>query len=230
MRFLKYAIFVLLTGAILGAAFWVSFGESVGKSEAKFATSAHKFDTSRPLTVVVRGWLWDPLSRKGTPPLVVFPEQLNSHLRSEHGLTTEVVQWDWSRLPSDVFTARDELRRYAKSAADRAGGSGRCVNFLGHSAGAALVYSIAADGAPMGYLGTLGLPTSGRGKPASVVTWANFYTTTHREDVAGKVWGSGMKADVNVDLKMSHRDFWESDEVAKVTADGIAQAWSSCRN
>lgn len=229
MTLVKYFVTILLSGLILGAAVWVTFGGPRSSVPERFATTAPSFDSDRPLTVVVRGWLWDPSSRKGTPPLVVFPEQVNSHLKADLGLTTQVVQWDWSRVPPHVFAARRELGLYARSAGERAGRAGHCVNFLGHSAGAALVYGAAVDGVQMGYMGTLGLPTSGRGKPGSVMHWANFYTTTHDEDVAGKVWGAGMKADVNVDLRMSHRDFWESEEMARVTADGIARAWQTCR-
>jgi len=202
---------------------------SPSEPEPRFAVAAPDFDPRIPLTIVVRGWLWDPESRKGTPELVVFPSQLNTHLQSRHDLSTQIVQWDWSRLPAEVFAARKELGLYAQSAGERAGTMGRCVNFVGHSAGAALIYSVAADGIQMGYMGTLGLPTVGRGKPSSVNEWANFYTTTHSEDLAGRAWAARMGADTNVDLQMSHRDFWESDEAARITADGIAAAWANCR-
>ena len=202
---------------------------SPNELEPRFAVAAPDFDPGIPLTIVVRGWLWDPESRKGTPELVVFPSQVNDHLQRTHGLSTEIVQWDWSRLPADVFAARKELGLYARSAGERAAEVGRCVNFVGHSAGAALIYSVATDGIRMGYMGTLGLPTLGREKPFSVTRWANFYTTTHSEDLAGRGWAARMGADVNVDLQMSHRDFWESDEAARITADGIAASWSNCK-
>ncbi len=225
-----------LTWLILGVVLAVTFLSvpralrvSPSGTEPRFAVEAPDFDPGIPLTVVVRGWLWDPLSRKGTPDLVVFPSQVNDYLKSRHGLSTQIVQWDWSRLPADVFVARRELGLFAKSAGERAGKIGRCVNFVGHSAGAALTYSVAADGIRMGYMGTLGLPTGGRIKPSSVTQWANFYTTTHSEDLAGRAWAARMGADTNVDLQMPHRDFWESDEVARITADGIAAAWSDCK-
>ncbi|MBW3589669.1 MAG: hypothetical protein KY429_09650 [Actinobacteria bacterium] len=221
----------LVLGVILAVGFLSvprTLRASPSQSEPRFSVAAPEFDPRIPLTVVVRGWLWDPDSRKGTPDLVVFPSQLNGHLESRHSLSTEIVQWDWSRLPADVFAARKELGLYARSAGERAAEVGRCVNFVGHSAGAALVFSVAADGNRMGYMGTLGLPTLGRGKPSSVTRWANFYTTSHSEDVAGRAWAARMGADVNVDLQMPHRDFWESDEAARITADGIAAAWTEC--
>jgi hypothetical protein len=185
-------------------------------------------DPSRPLTVVVRGWLWDPTSRRVTAPLQVFPQQVNEILQREHGLTTRIVQYDWSRLPKDIFSASDDFTSYARKLSEVAAVYGQCVNFVGHSVGAAVVYGAAVQGVRMGYMGTLGLPTFGTSKPPSVAVWGNFYTTTHERDLAGMLWASQMAADVNVDLQMPHRDFWGAKEVAETTADGIAGSWNRC--
>ena len=77
-------------------------------------------------------------------------------------------------------------------------------------------------------MGTLGLPTFGTRKPSSVETWANFYTSTHSDDAAGAIWADKMPADVNVDLRRYHRDFWLADEVVRATADAVARSWSEC--
>lgn len=186
-------------------------------------------DPERPLTVVMRGWLWDPASRAVAPPLSRFPARVNEVLLREYGITTGFVQYEWSRVPADLVASVDEFTAYARSAAEEAARHGRCVNFLGHSAGAALVYNAAARGIRMGYMGTLGLPTLGGAKPSSVFEWANFYTTTHIDDVAGLLWAERMKADVNIDLRLPHRDFWGAEATARASADGIARSWTQCR-
>lgn len=190
--------------------------------------SLPEIDTERPVTVVVRGWLWDPSSRMSLAPLEHFPERVNEILDRRYGLGTQIVQYDWTRLPKDVFAAGDSFTAYAHAVSERVHAGGRCANFVGHSAGAALVYQAAARGVRMGYMGTLGLPTFGRGRPGTVTMWANFYTTTHPDDIAGKLWDANVAADVSIDLKEKHRDFWGADEVTEITADGIAYSWQTC--
>lgn len=191
---------------------------------------AVSFDSSRPLTVVVRGWLWDPESRARPAPFGFgsFASGANEVLRADHGIHGRFVDYRWSRIPVDLPGANEEFLAYARSVAKRAERAGRCVNFIGHSAGAAMVYNAAARGVRMGYMGTLGLPT-GVAKPSSVTEWANFYTTTHERDLPGLLWAGGMRADINFDLAMPHRDFWSSGTVVRTTADGIARSWQHCR-
>lgn len=185
--------------------------------------------TDKPLTILVRGWLWDPSSRRVTSPLVVFPSSVNDILRKEYGLETVYYQFDWTRIPKDVFGATDEFAVFAKRVGERAARAGVCVNFVGHSAGAMMVYRAAADGVQMGYMGTLGLPTFGAAKPPSVTMWVDFYTDSHIDDLAGWMWGSHIGSDLNVDLKIPHRDFWGAPEVQRASAAGIALAWATCR-
>ncbi|MGH2769023.1 MAG: hypothetical protein ACRDJF_00640, partial [Actinomycetota bacterium] len=167
-------------------------------------------DPSRPLTVLVAGWLWDPKSRRPEATLDDFSVRLNQELETRYGMTTMVAQYSWSRIPADVIAAERDFGAYVRALVNRQSSSGRCVNFLGHSVGAAMVYGAAARGAPMGYLGTLGLPSLGRGRPPAVMHWANFYTTTHPDDVAGWLWGGRADADVNIDLRTPHHRFWEA--------------------
>lgn len=186
------------------------------------------FDPERPILILVRGWLWDPLSRKEVPPLE-FASQMNEFLQQEQVTGTVIVEWRWSRVPADIFDADREFTSFARAANAEAARSGHCVNYLGHSAGAALVYSAASHGVRMGYMGTLGLPTRGSARPGSVMQWENFYTSTQSNDIEGRFWASDMAADHNIDLKMPHRNFWESSEVARITAVGIARSWNECR-
>ena len=185
-------------------------------------------DASRPLTVVVRGWLWDPASRVDPPGLVYFPDELNRALAGRLGVGTALVQYRWSRLPKYLPSATRALTAYARALSDKAAAQGRCVNFIGHSAGAVIVYAAATQGVRMGYMGTLGLPTAGSMKPASVTQWTNFYTVD-RKDLAGVLWGSGMAADRNVNTGAPHKELWSSSAVIAGSADGIAAAWNGCR-
>lgn len=189
---------------------------------------APAFDHARPTIVLVRGWLWDPSSRRLTAPLEQFPERVNEILQREHGLTADFVKYQWTRVPKDVFRASVEFTNFARGFSESARSSGRCLGFVGHSAGAAMVYRSAANGVRMGYMGTLGLPTFGSGKPKSVVLWGNFYTDAHLDDVAGWAWARQMGADLNVNLGRSHREFWAAPEVARVTADAVARTWDRC--
>jgi hypothetical protein len=159
---------------------------------------------------------------------VYFPEQLNAALMGRLGLESSVIQYRWSRLPKDLPAATRDFAAFAQALAEKAARSGRCVNFVGHSAGAVIVYSAATRGVRMGYLGTLGLPTVGSAKPGSVTQWTNFYTVDSH-DLAGMLWGKGMAADSNVDAGAPHKDLWSSRAVIDRSADGIAGAWAGCR-
>jgi pimeloyl-ACP methyl ester carboxylesterase len=182
---------------------------------------------SRPLTVVVRGWLWDPQSRRNPPPLSFFPEQLNRRLRARHGPETTIYQYRWSRIPKDLPAATRDFAAFAEALSEQAARQGRCVNFIGHSAGAAIVYAAAARGVRMGYMGTLGLPTAGTARPPSITQWTNFYTTDSK-DLAGVLWGRETGADRNVHAGAPHKELWSSPPVIDRSADGIAAAWTSC--
>lgn len=183
----------------------------------------------RPLTIIVRGWLWDPSSRRKSNPLVEFPTRVNAALDQRHGLQTDYLQFDWTRIPKDVFGATDGFVRWARMVAGRAAMSRVCVNFVGHSGGAMMIYWAAAEGVQMGHMSTLGLPTLGAEKPPTVDSWANFYTDTHLDDIAGWMWGRNIGSDENVNLKMPHRDFWGAPAVHRASADGIAHAWRECK-
>lgn len=182
--------------------------------------------SDRPTLVVVRGWLWDPSSRASTVPLEMFPQTVQGILASDYGLEAEFVTYQWSRIPKDVFKASREFSSFALKLSQSAGS--HCLGFVGHSAGAAVVYRAAASGVPMGYMGTLGLPTFGSSKPAGVGLWANFYTDTQVDDIAGWGWGHQIAADVNLNLKVPHSKFWASPEVAQVTAESLARTWRTC--
>lgn len=222
------AALIVLASLIAAGVIAIAASGTRGRTSAFERPSEVTFDPARPLTVVVRGWLWDPTSRRVTAPLQVFPQQVNETLQRDYGLTTQIVQYDWSRLPKDIFSANDDFTSYARRLSEMAAVYGQCVNFVGHSVGAAVVYGAAVQGVRIGYMGTLGLPTFGTSKPPSVAVWGNFYTTTHERDLAGMLWASQMAADVNVDLQMPHRDFWGAKEVAETTADGIARSWNRC--
>jgi hypothetical protein len=185
-------------------------------------------DPAKPLTVVVRGWLWDPESRKNPPELTYFPAQLNKTLRKRYGLETTVYQYRWSRIPRDLPTASRDFTEFAKAVAARAAESGQCVNFIGHSAGALMVYSAADRGVPMGYMGTVGLPNVGSSKPVSVAHWINYFTKDPH-DLPGILWGSSTAADRNVEAILLHKEMWKARAVIQGSADGIAQAWGTCR-
>jgi hypothetical protein len=190
-----------------------------------------KFDSDRPLTILVRGWLWDARTReRWKGPVRMFQPRVNTLLEERIGVTSEFFDYQWSRLPKDVLSESERFNRWAAGLTKAAAAEGRCVNFVGHSAGAALIYKAAAAGVPMGYMGTLGLPTFGRGKPLNVIQWTNFFTTGHVDDFAGRVWGPQMAADVNIDLRdVEHRDFWYVQPVASASAEGITRAWTDCR-
>lgn len=187
------------------------------------------FDTDRPLLVLVRGWLWDPASRVAPVPLEQFPSRVEEIL-AELGPGVDVIEYEWSRNPVDLYKAGRELTDWGGTLGETAGLSGRCVGYVGHSAGAAMVFNAAAQGVPMGYMGTLGLPTAGRRKPPSVELWANFFTTTHGKDIAGSLWGGMMAADVQIDLEMPHSRFWQAEQAARTTAEGVAATWQACRS
>lgn len=181
------------------------------------------------MTVLVRGWLMDGSSLgEAAEPNQLFQPTVKEVLQSQYGVTGDFYDYGWSRLPKDVLAESVRFSRWAADLSDRAAGQGRCVNFVGHSAGAAFVYRAASQGTQMGFLGTLGLPTFGRGRPENVSRWTNFFTSSHPDDIAGKLWANGMDADINIDLKQEHRDFWFAREVGEVSAQGIGQAWSIC--
>jgi hypothetical protein len=177
--------------------------------------------------VIVRGWLWDPQSRRNPTPLTYFPERVNESLRARYGLETTLYQYRWSRIPKDLPAATRDFVAFAGALSERAARQGRCVNFIGHSAGAAIVYAAAAEGVRMGYMGTLGLPTVGSARPPSITRWTNFYTTDSK-DLAGVLWGREMGADRNVRAGAPHKELWSSPQVIDGSADGIAVAWTSC--
>ncbi|MGH2703554.1 MAG: hypothetical protein ACRDJ4_00215 [Actinomycetota bacterium] len=187
------------------------------------------FDLNRPVTILVRGWLWDPKSRLSSGRLEVFPSRVNDILQARYGMTTQVYEWRWSRNPSELPAAGRAFTARARGVAAEVAPSGHCANFVGHSAGAAIVFKGGADGVPMGYMGTLGLPTAGRSKPASVMTWANFYTSSHLDDIAGWGWGKGMGADLNIDLSVPHNRLWDTEQTAAISAEEIVRSWRDCR-
>jgi hypothetical protein len=216
--------------AAAGAAVFLLIAPSgAGASMGSASVSIDRLDPSRPVVVVLRGWLWDPASRTKTPPLESFPGRVNSLLQSRYGITATFVQYDWSRIPTDLIRAHRGFESYARKISQWGTANGHCADFVGHSAGAALIYDAATKGVRMGYMGTLGLPTAGRAKPSSVMEWANFYTSTRVDDIAGLLWARGMAADRNFDLHARHKDFWAAKEAVQATADGIAHAWVSCR-
>ena len=206
-----------------------SFSTSGASDGATMSTTGlAPIDPSRPVLVVVRGWLWDPSSRRNSPELTQFPMKLRSRMLETSGVEPQVIQYQWSRIPKDLPMESDNFTDWAQSLT---GSLPRgCVSFMGHSAGAAMIFRAAAKGVPMGYMGTLGLPTVGAGKPRSVTTWANFYTDTHIDDIAGALWAKNMKADINQNLEMNHSEFWESDPAVEITAQGISRIWDACRS
>lgn len=205
---------------------WWTTGRS-NQAERPNASVA-SIDPGRPVLVVVRGWLWDPSSRRNSPDLTQFPSKLRSRLLETAGVEPQVIQYQWSRIPKDLPAESNNFTAWAH-ALTRSLPSG-CVSFMGHSAGAAMIFRAAADGVSMGYMGTLGLPTVGAGKPRSVTTWANFYTDTHIDDIAGALWAKNMRADINHNLEMRHSEFWESDPAIEITAQGIYEVWANCRS
>lgn len=230
-RFRKVGAISAAVAMVAGVSWVLAHPGSATESQSKpvpAGPTLPAFDTSRPLTVVVRGWLWDPDSRKSPPGLVYFPDQLNGALRPGYGLETSIYQYRWSRIPKDLPAATRDFTVFARALTERAALEGRCVNFIGHSAGAVIVYAAAAKGVRMGYMGTLGLPTSGSAKPPSVTRWTNFYTTDTK-DLAGVLWGRGMGADRNVHAGAPHKELWASRAVVDGSAEGISAAWASCR-
>lgn len=222
---LRLALLSVLVAAVPAAGLAIASRRPAARLAAP---ALPEVSADHPLVVLVRGWLWEPASREGSPRLEVFPNSLNRLLGSEHGIAADVVEYEWSRIPVDLFRAGWAFEEWAEAVAGRAGEDGRCVAFVGHSAGAAIVYNAAAQGVRMGYLGTLGLPSAGRQRPSSVGVWANFYTTTHGKDFAGSIWGGRIRSDLNVDLAVPHSRFWQQEATARVTADGIARTWRGC--
>lgn len=218
----------ILTASVGGIALFLVFRTGLAGEQLRLP-SIPEIPGDRPLTVLVRGWLWDPSSRRVTRPLVEFPASVNEILRADYGMETAYVQFDWTRIPKDVFGATERFAEYSRRVADRARQNGVCVNFVGHSGGAMMIYWAASEGVPMGFMGTLGLPTVGAEKPPSVDVWANFYTENHIDDIAGWMWGRHIGSDRNIDLRIPHRDFWGAKEVHRASADGIAKAWGECR-
>jgi hypothetical protein len=230
-RFHKVAAMSAAVALVAGVTWMLAHPGSASEPHPRPAPASPtlpRFDASRPLTVVVRGWLWDPESRRNPPALTYFPDQLNRALGPRYSLETAIYQYQWSRIPKDLPAATQDFAEFAGALTEQAALQGRCVNFLGHSAGALIVYSAAAKGVRMGYLGTLGLPTAGSVKPPSVTQWTNFYTTDTK-DLAGILWGRGMGADSNVHAGAPHKELWGSRAVIEGSADGIATAWASCR-
>lgn len=223
---------ILLLGsasaAVFGIGLFLMFNGGLAGAQPKIP-AIPAIPGDRPLTILVRGWLWDPSSRRVTRPLVEFPGSVNEILRSSYGMETAYTQFDWTRIPKDVFGATERFAEYARRVAERAGDTGACVNFVGHSGGAMMIFWAASEGVPMGYMGTLGLPTVGAEKPPSVTVWANFYTDNHIDDIAGWMWGHRIGSDRNLNLKIPHRDFWGAEEVQQASADGIAAAWNGCQ-
>ncbi|HVF11954.1 MAG TPA: hypothetical protein VNA87_02600 [Actinomycetota bacterium] len=184
-------------------------------------------DPDGPVLVVVRGWLWDPSSRRNSPDLTRFPSELKARLLETDGVEPQVIQYPWSRIPKDLPQESNNFTAWAHGLT-RSLPAG-CVSFMGHSAGAAMIFRAAAEGVPMGYMGTLGLPTVGADKPRSVTTWANFYTDTHIDDLAGVFWAKNMRADINHNLRMRHSEFWESDPAIEITARALSEVWADCK-
>lgn len=217
----------VLTAVLLGAGLMLVLGTGLAGSQPP-PPAFPDIPSDRPLTILVRGWLWDPSSRRVTAPLVEFPRAVNDILQQEHGIATAYHQFDWTRVPRDIFGATDRFTDYARKVTEAARRKGTCVNFVGHSGGAMMIYWAAAEGVPMGYMGTLGLPTVGARKPSSVAVWTNFYTDNHIDDIAGWMWGRHIGSDANFNLKIPHRDFWGAEEVHRASAGGIARAWAVC--
>lgn len=226
---MKRVAFFLLSAALVGGLTAIAVGIPSRDSEAQAIPVVPSVPSDRPLTILVKGWLWDASTRGSSwAPINDFQPRVNQVLQTNHGYSTKLFEYPWSRLPSDVF---DESKRFTVWATQfsKRSEDGRCVNFVGHSAGAAFVYRAASQGVPMGFMGTLGLPTFGQGRPAKVRQWTNFFTSSHPDDFAGRIWGSTIAADQNVDIGQEHRRFWTSPEVAQTSADGIARAWKDCR-
>ena len=185
--------------------------------------------TDHALVVVVRGWLVDPESRVHTDRLYVFPQTVDDAFADLGEPPPEFVDYQWSRVPKDLMASSDAFVEWAGELASRASAAGTCVHFVGHSAGALMVYLAASDGVPMGFMGTIGLPGVGSRKPASVGVWDNFYSSATLGDLPGRLWGARGGADVNVDLAGTHADMWRSRALAETAAAGIDKAWSTCQ-
>ena len=183
----------------------------------------------RPVVVVVRGWLVDPESRTNTDRLYVFPQTVDQAFADRNEPAPVFVDYEWSRVPKDLMASSEAFVEWAGELTARAEAAGTCVHFVGHSAGALMVYLAASDGVPMGFMGTIGLPGVGSGKPASVAVWGNFYSSATLGDLPGRLWGSRDGADVNFDLAGTHADMWRSHELAETAAAGIDDAWATCQ-
>jgi hypothetical protein len=226
-----FSIALLVT--IGGACRLVPLGVAVAHSHMTAGGDAPQVPSvpaDHPLTVLVRGWLWDASSQgRAKVPVRLFQPRVNEILEQQIGKTSDFFDYQWSRLPKDVWPESVRFVKWASALSEQAAEEGRCVNFVGHSAGAAFVYRAAGEGVQMGFLGTLGLPTFGRGRPEHVDNWTNFFTSSHTNDIAGRLWGKQMAADQNVDLRQEHRYFWFAEPVASASAAGIGQAWTDCR-
>lgn len=214
--------------SLLIAAAALTWWTGGGSSASQTPQAEVSLEPGRPVLVVVRGWLWDPSSRRMSPDLTHFPSKLRSRFVETAGVEPQVIQYQWSRIPKDLPAESKNFTVWAR-ALTRSLPPG-CVSFMGHSAGAAMIFRAAANGVPMGYMGTLGLPTRGAAKPRSVMTWANFYTDTHIDDIAGALWAKDMRADINRNLKMRHSEFWEADPAIEITARTMSDVWENCRS
>lgn len=218
--------------AVAGAISWALLASGRGRDPragTDLSYLAPGLSAERPLAVLVRGWLWEPDSRLHSGPLRAFPSNFGDEIAALVDGGARLVEYRWSRDPRDLARARSDFTADARAISALASSRGRCPSFIGHSAGAAMVYEAAARGVPMGFMGTLGLPVAARSKPPAVWRWANFYTSTHAEDVPGMLWGNSMPADVNLDLAVEHKQMWGSREAARIAAEGVAGAWRGCR-
>jgi hypothetical protein len=198
-----------------------------GSGEAR-VMALPEVSADRPLTILVRGWLVDPANRAESGELALFPAKVNKELAARGIPATDFVQYDWSRVPKDLLASADSFATFARELAASAAAKGRCVSFVGHSAGAMMVYRAAGEGVPMGFMATIGLPTPTAGHPGSVAVWGNFYSHSYISDLPEALWGPDADADINVDLSTSHKDMWRSAALAQAAADGIAKAWTTC--
>jgi len=221
------AVFGVLVAAIAGVGATTAYRHAFGGGTG-IANPLPAIPSDRPLLVVVRGWLVDPESRRTTEPLFVFPATVDAAFAERGEPTPVIVNYEWSRVPRDLMASSAAFVSFARELTARAAAKGRCVDFVGHSAGALMVYLAASDGVPMGFMGTIGWPGVGSRKPPSVAVWDNFYSSATLGDLPGRLWGSRAGADANIDLTTTHADMWRSKDLARTAAAGIADAWSTC--